>query len=71
MDINLCVDQLGLNANYYTLNQGNAPHEIVSWDGPDPQPTQSVLEAAWADIEADEDYQVHVADNSKAYPVAA
>jgi hypothetical protein len=70
MDINLCVDQLGLNANYYTLNQSNVPHEIVSWDGPDPQPIQSVLEAAWADIEADPDYQAFLSDPHKnTYPV--
>jgi|TARA_R110002051_G_scaffold142642_3_gene215781 hypothetical protein len=71
MDINLCVDQLGLNANYYTLNQSNVPHEIVRWDGPATQPTQAELETAWAEIQADEDYQAHLADPTKSYPVAA
>ena len=71
MDIHLVINHLGLNNNSYSLNQSNAPHEIVRWDGPATQPTQVQLDSAWAEIEADEDYQAHVADRSKAYPVAA
>ena len=48
MDIRMAVDYLGLNANYCKLTQSVPPHSIVEWDGPDPQPTQSELEAAYA-----------------------
>ena len=48
MDIRMAVDYLGLNANHCTLTQAVPPHSIVEWDGPDPQPTQSELEAAYA-----------------------
>ena len=47
MDINHCIDHLGLNRNTYRLTQSNPPHEFISWDGPDPQPTQEELEVAW------------------------
>jgi len=68
MDINLCIHHLGLNANQYRLNQSPPPHEIIEWSGPDPQPTQAELEAAWAEIEADADYQAHLADPTARYP---
>ena len=48
MDINICVDALGLNANTYRLTQSPPPHEIIEWLGPDPQPTEAELEAAWS-----------------------
>ena len=48
MDIRMAVDYLGLNANYCKLTQAPPPHSIVEWSGPDPQPTQSELEAAYA-----------------------
>ena len=47
MDINAAIDQLGLNANTYKLTQSVPPHTIVEWSGPNPQPTQAELEAAW------------------------
>lgn len=47
MDINLAIDHLGLNANSYKLTQSVPPHSIVEWYGPDPQPTEAELEAAW------------------------
>ena len=58
MDINHCIDHLGLNRNSYSLNKSNPPHEFIRWDGPDPQPTQEELEAAWTQIQAayDNDY---------------
>ena len=58
MDINHCIDHLGLNRNTYRLTQSNPPHEFISLDGPDPQPTQEELEAAWVQIQAayDNDY---------------
>ena len=51
MDINLCIDYLGLNRNTYSLNKSDPPHEIIAWDGPDPQPTQEELETAWTQIQ--------------------
>ena len=58
MDINHCIDHLGLNRNTYSLNKSNPPHEFIRWDGPDPQPTQEELEAAWTQIQTayDNDY---------------
>ena len=58
MDINHCIDHLGLNRNTYRLTQSNPPHEFISWDGPDPQPTSEELEAAWVAVQTayDNDY---------------
>ena len=58
MDINHCIDHLGLNRNSYSLNKSNPPHEFIRWDGPDPQPTQEELETAWTQIQNayDNDY---------------
>jgi len=47
MDINLAIDHLGLNANRYKLTQSVPPHSIVEWNGPDPQPTEAELQAAY------------------------
>ena len=47
MDINLAIDHLGLNANFYILTQSVPPHSIVEWSGPDPQPTEAELQAAY------------------------
>ena len=51
MDINHCIDHLGLNRNTYRLTQSNPPHEFISWGGPDPQPTQEELEVAWVEAQ--------------------
>ena len=51
MDINQCIDHLGLNRNTYRLDKNDSPHVIVSWGGPDTQPTQEELEAAWTQIQ--------------------
>ena len=58
MDINHCIDHLGLNRNSYGLNKSNPPHEFIRWDGPDPQPTKEELETAWTQIQTayDNDY---------------
>ena len=58
MDINICIDHLGLNRNTYRLTQSATPHEFISWDGPDAQPTQEELETAWTQIQTayDNDY---------------
>ena len=68
MDISLCIDHLGLNRNEYRLNQSNTPHHITEWIGPDPQPTQEQLQAAWTEIESDPDYQTFLADPTARYP---
>ena len=47
MDINLAIDHLGLNANSYKLTQSVPPHSIVEWNGPDAQPTEAELQAAY------------------------
>jgi len=51
MDINICINKLGLNANTYKLNQSNPPHSITEWTGDDTQPTQSELESAWTEYQ--------------------
>ena len=51
MDINHCIDHLGLNRNSYRLTQSTPPHEFIAWDGPDPQPTQEELEVAWVEAQ--------------------
>ena len=51
MDINHCIDHLGLNRNSYSLNKSNPPHKFIRWDGPDPQPTQEELEVAWVEVQ--------------------
>ena len=53
MDIYICIDRLGLNANDYSLTQSVPPHSIVSWNGPDPQPTEAELQAAWDAYQAE------------------
>ena len=58
MDLNHCIDHLGLNRNTYRLTQSNPPHDFVAWDGPDPQPTQEELEVAW--VEAQQVYDAKV-----------
>ena len=47
MDINLAIDHLGLNANSYKLTQSVPPHSIIEWNGPDAQPTEAELQAAY------------------------
>ena len=51
MDLNHCIDHLGLNRNTYRLNKSDPPHEFVEWTGPDPQPTQEELEVAWVEAQ--------------------
>ena len=47
MDINVAINHLGLNRNSYRLTQSVPPHSIVEWDGPDAQPTEAELQAAY------------------------
>ena len=53
MDINIAIDHLGLNANRYKLTQSVPPHSIVEWNGPDAQPTEAELQAAWDAYQAE------------------
>jgi len=73
MDINICIDKLGLNANRYRLNQSNTPHEIIEWDvaNPDTQPTQAELESAWAEYQAEQDSTQYQRDRALEYPAIA
>jgi len=54
MDINICIDRLGLNSNTYKLNQSNPPHSFTEWTGNDPQPTEAELTVAWNDYQAEQ-----------------
>ena len=47
MDINIALYHLGLNANSYRLTESVPPHSIVEWNGPDAQPTEAELQAAY------------------------
>jgi hypothetical protein len=68
MDINICIDKLGLNSNEYTLTQASTPHEIVEWRGLDTQPTQAELESAWTSYQAEQDSTQYARDRAEAYP---
>jgi hypothetical protein len=73
MDINICIDKLGLNANRYRLNQSNTPHEIIEWDidNPNTQPTQAELETAWTEYQAEQDSTQYARDRATDYPAIA
>ena len=68
MDINHCIDHLGLNRNTYRLTQSTPPHEFISWDGPDSQPTQEELETAWTQIQTASDANAYARTRADAYP---
>ena len=73
MDINICIDKLGLNSNTYKLNQSNTPHEIIEWDSDNPntQPTQAELESAWTEYQAEQDSTQYQRDRATEYPAIA
>ena len=71
MDINLAIDHLGLNANSYKLTQSVPPHSIVSWDGPDAQPTEAELQAAWAAHVAEQNATKYQRQRAPEYPSMA
>jgi len=71
MDINICIDKLGLNANTYKLDQSNPPHSITEWTGDDTQPTQAELESAWAEYQAEQDSTQYQRDRATEYPAIA
>ncbi len=67
MDINICIDRLGLNANAYKLNQSTPPHSITEWIGSDAQPTQVELEAAWTSYTTEYDSQEYARNRKAEY----
>ena len=71
MDINICIDKLGLNSNTYKLNQSNPPHSITEWTGDDTQPTQAELESAWTEYQAEQDSTQYQRDRATEYPAIA
>ena len=68
MDINICIDRLGLNSNEYKLNQSNPPHEFTEWNGSDAQPTTAELESAWSSYLAEQSSTKYQRDRSADYP---
>ena len=68
MDISLCIDHLGLNQNEYRLTQSVPPHSIIEWSGPDPQPTQAELEAAWVEWQEADNAQEYARNRQAEYP---
>jgi len=67
MDINQCIDNLGLNANTYRLDKSDPPHKFIEWTGSDPQPSQAELETAWAEIEANQKATKYQRDRKSEY----
>ena len=53
MDIKICLNRLNRFPESLTLTQSNPPHEIVRWEGGDPQPTEAELQAAWDAYQAE------------------
>jgi hypothetical protein len=53
MDIKICLNRLNKFPESLTLTQSNPPHEIVRWEGGDPQPTEAELQAAWNAYQAE------------------
>lgn len=71
MDINIAIDHLGLNSNSYKLTQSVPPHSIVSWDGPDAQPTEAQLQAAWDAYVAEQTSTEYQRQRAPEYPSMA
>ena len=71
MDINIAIDHLGLNANNYKLTQSVPPHSIVEWDGPDAQPTEAELQAAYDAYVAEQAATEYQRQRAPEYPSLA
>jgi len=54
MDVKMALMELGLDLtkNVFTLTKSDHPNELVEWSGPDPRPTQSELDTAWASFQS-------------------
>ena len=68
MDINICINRLGLNGNRYRLNQSNPPHYFIEWSGSDPQPTEAELQSAWDSYVAEQPATQYQRDRQAEYP---
>ena len=68
MDINICIERLGLNGNRYRLNQSNPPHHFIEWNGSEPQPTEAELQAAWNEHIAEHAATQYQRDRAAEYP---
>ena len=71
MDINIAIDHLGLNANSYKLTQSVPPHSIVEWNGPDAQPTEAELQAAYDAYVAEQAATEYQRNRQPEYPSLA
>jgi len=73
MDVNLCIDRLGLNRNSYRVNRNPPPNYITEWDenNPDSQPTDLELSTAWAEYEAEYVAQEYARKREAEYPSIA
>ena len=71
MDINIAIDHLGLNANSYRLTQSVPPHSIVEWNGPDAQPTEAELQAAYDAYVAEQAATEYQRNRQPEYPSLA
>ena len=70
LDINKCLDLLGLNKNYWELTKSDPPHEFVKWgdNNKDLQPTQSELQDVWDKYIADHKSQEYARNRQAEYP---
>jgi len=68
MDINICIERLGLNGNRYRLNQSTPPHYFIEWSGSDPQPTEAELQSAWDSYVAEQTATQYQRDRAAEYP---
>jgi len=71
MDIKICLNRLNKFPESLTLTQSNPPHEIVRWEGGDPQPTEAELQAAWDAYQAEGGTEKIEAKQSRAAAYAA
>lgn len=73
-DVNLAIDHLGLNANFYKLDQNIYPNTITYWDSnnSDAQPSESALQTAydeavvvwaWKDLRYERDQRLAETDH--------
>lgn len=68
MDINIALLQLGLEKNKYMLSNSAPPHEILEWYGPDDQPSEAELVAAWEEYEAEQQKTEYQRKRKAEYP---
>jgi uncharacterized protein YjiS (DUF1127 family) len=50
MDINFCLEFMGLSHNEYRLSSGAPPHTIADWRSDERQPTYQEMEVAWIEF---------------------